>query len=157
MLHCTEEAATTTAVGTKLSTQHNSSHFSPAFLLLTFSSTGMHARPTVSFFAVGNQSLCFTSATSSSKKHYGTWKLPRKRRAALLVWTDRSSSCSSCPLHTNSGCGKGRRILNGAWWPAKAALVRNYLEVYWPCAGGLSVVNAIGTQMRDPINSGPTP
>ena len=31
-----------------------------------------------------------------------------------------------------------------------------YLEVYWPCAGGLSAVNAIGTQMRDPINSGLT-
>ena len=38
----------------------------------------------------------------------------------------------------------------------KAALVRNYLEVYWPCAGGLSAVNAIGTQLRDPINSGLT-
>ena len=35
----------------------------------------------------------------------------------------------------------------------KATLVRNYLEVYWPCAGGLSAVNAIGTQLRDPINS----
>ena len=33
------------------------------------------------------------------------------------------------------------------------ALVRNYLEVYWPCASGLSAVNAIGTQLRDPINS----
>ena len=31
-----------------------------------------------------------------------------------------------------------------------------YLEVYWPHAGGLSAVNAIGTQMRDPINSGLT-
>ena len=38
----------------------------------------------------------------------------------------------------------------------KATLVRNYLEVYWSCAGGLSVVNAIGTQLRDPINSGLT-
>ena len=46
-----------------------------------------------------------------------------------------------------------RRILNGPWGPAKAALVRNYLEVYWPCAGELSAVNAIGTQLRDPINS----
>ena len=38
----------------------------------------------------------------------------------------------------------------------KVTLVRNYLliEVYWPCAGGLSAVNAIGTQLRDPINSG---
>ena len=31
-----------------------------------------------------------------------------------------------------------------------------YLEVYWPCAGGLSAVNAIGTQLRDPIDSGLT-
>ena len=29
----------------------------------------------------------------------------------------------------------------------------NYLEEYWPCAGGLSAVNVIGTQLRDPINS----
>ena len=29
--------------------------------------------------------------------------------------------------------------------PSKAAFVRNYLELYWPCAGGLSAVNAIGT------------
>ena len=35
-----------------------------------------------------------------------------------------------------------------------AALVRNYLEVYRPCAGGLSALKAIGTQLRDPINSG---
>ena len=34
--------------------------------------------------------------------------------------------------------------------------VRNYLEVYWPCVGGLSAVKAIGTQLRDPINSGLT-
>ena len=27
----------------------------------------------------------------------------------------------------------------------------NYLEDYWPCADGLSAVNAIGTQLRDPI------
>ena len=38
--------------------------------------------------------------------------------------------------------------------PAKAALVRNYFEVYWPCARGLSAVNAIGTQLPDRINSG---
>ena len=63
---------------------------------------------------------------------------------------------SACPFHTNSGCGKERRILIGPWWSAKAAPVRNYLEVYWPCAGGLSAANAIGTQLRDPINSGLT-
>ena len=28
--------------------------------------------------------------------------------------------------------------------------------VYWSCAGGLSAVNAIGTQLRDLINSGLT-
>ena len=38
--------------------------------------------------------------------------------------------------------------------PAKVALAWNYREVYWPCAGGLSAVNAIGKQSRDPINSG---
>ena len=32
----------------------------------------------------------------------------------------------------------------------------NYLEDYWPCAGGLSAVNAIGTQLRDPLNSSST-
>ena len=64
---------------------------------------------------------------------------------------------STCPLHTNSGCGKERRMLIGPWRPAKAALVRNCLEVYWPCAGGLSAVNAIGTQLRDdPKNTGLT-
>ena len=36
------------------------------------------------------------------------------------------------------------------------ALVRNYLEVYWTCAGGLSAMNAIGTPLRDPIISGLT-
>ena len=32
----------------------------------------------------------------------------------------------------------------------------NYLEIYWPCVGRLSAVNAIGTQLRDPINLGLT-
>ena len=59
---------------------------------------------------------------------------------------------STCPLHTNSGCGKERRIIIGTSSPAKAALVRNYLEMYWPRAGGLSAVNAIGTQLRDPMS-----
>ena len=30
----------------------------------------------------------------------------------------------------------------------------NYFEDYWSWVSGLSAVNAIGTQMRDPINSG---
>ena len=50
-----------------------------------------------------------------------------------------------------SGCGKERRILIGPLWIAKAAPVWNYLEVYWPYAGGLSAVNTIGTQLRDLI------
>ena len=28
---------------------------------------------------------------------------------------------STCPLHTNSGCGKERWILIGPWWPAMAS------------------------------------
>ena len=32
-----------------------------------------------------------------------------------------------------------------------------YFEDYWPCAGGISAVNAIGTKLRDTINSGLTP
>ena len=30
----------------------------------------------------------------------------------------------------------------------------DYLEVYWLCAGGLSPVDAIGTQLGDPTNPG---
>ena len=65
-----------------------------------------------------------------------------------------SAGISRCPLHTNSGCGKERRILIDPWWPAKATPIWKYFEVYWPCAGGLLAVNVIGTQLRDPINSG---
>ena len=32
----------------------------------------------------------------------------------------------------------------------------DYLKDYWPSAGGLSAVNAIGTQLCDPINLGLT-
>ena len=35
--------------------------------------------------------------------------------------------------------------------PSKAAPVWDYLEVYRPCAGGLSAVNAIATQLCNPI------
>ena len=31
----------------------------------------------------------------------------------------------------------------------------NYLEAYWPCAGGLSAVNAIGTQLPDKLGTDP--
>ena len=38
--------------------------------------------------------------------------------------------------------------------PEKAAPVTR--TIYWPCAGGLSALNAIGTHLHDPINSRPT-
>ena len=41
--------------------------------------------------------------------------------------------------------------------PEKAARYWENLEDYWPCAGGLSAVNVIGTQLRGLINSGSTP
>ena len=63
---------------------------------------------------------------------------------------------STCPLQTNSGCGKERRILIAPWWCKGNPRYWNYVEVYWPYAGGLSAVNAVGTQLRDPINSGLT-
>ena len=42
--------------------------------------------------------------------------------------------------------------------PEKAAPVTGTtFEDYWPCAGGLSAVNAIGTQLRDLMNLGTDP
>ena len=56
--------------------------------------------------------------------------------------------------------GRGKREAHTINWSMvarkMAALVWNKLEVYSPCAGGLSAVNAIGTQLRDPINWGLT-
>ena len=56
--------------------------------------------------------------------------------------------------------GSGKREAHKSWSmviPEKAAPVySNYLEDYWPCASGLSAVNAIGTQLQDLINSGLT-
>ena len=51
---------------------------------------------------------------------------------------------STCSLHTTSGCGKVTCQGSIRYW--------NYLEDYWPCASGLSAVNAIGR--RGPMNSG---
>ena len=64
-------------------------------------------------------------------------------------------------LHTNNstvivGAGKERRTLVGPWGCKGSTRYWNYVEDYWLCAGGLSAVNAIGTQLRDPINSGLT-
>ena len=95
--------------------------------------------------------ICMVITYSKSKDQPG--KVADPARGQLSKENEYFPLPSTCPLHTNSGCGKERRILIGPWRPVKAALVRNYLEVYWPCAGGLSAVNAIGTQLRDPINS----
>ena len=65
----------------------------------------------------------------------------------------------TCPLHITSGCGK--RDAHSIWSmvTCKGSITRywNYLEDYSPCAGGFSAVDAIGTQLRDPINSGSDP
>ena len=60
----------------------------------------------------------------------------------------------TCPLHTTSGCGKRKAHINWSMVkPEKAApITRSTLEDYWPCAGGLSAVNTIGTQLRDLIS-----
>ena len=50
--------------------------------------------------------------------------------------------------------GKERRTLFGPWLPAKSTRYWKYLGDYWPRAGGLSAVNGIGKQLRDPINLG---
>ena len=62
---------------------------------------------------------------------------------------------STCPLHTtiNSGCGKREAHINWSMVTCKGSTrYSNYLEDYWPGAGGLSAVNAIGTQLRESIN-----
>ena len=51
------------------------------------------------------------------------------------------------------GGGKERQTLIGSWRYKGITGYWNYLEDYWPCAGGLSALNAIGTRLRDPINS----
>ena len=93
----------------------------------------------------------YQARTGTGKKTFFLFRWSRAGLATLPGW---SILCymrwpyihiSTCPLHTNSGRGKKRRILTGPWWPPKAAPVRNYLKVYWPCAGGLSAVNVIGT------------
>ena len=48
------------------------------------------------------------------------------------------------------GVGKEWRTLFGPWRCKKSTRCWNYVEHYWPCVGGLSTVNAIGTQSRDP-------
>ena len=55
----------------------------------------------------------------------------------------------------NGGCGKREAHIDWSMVTCKGSTrYWNYLEEYWPCACGLSAVNAIGTPLRDPINSG---
>ena len=65
---------------------------------------------------------------------------------------------SACPLHTNnSECGKREANIIWSIVTCKGSTrYWNYLEDYWPSAGGVLAVISIGTQLRDPINSGPT-
>ena len=54
-------------------------------------------------------------------------------RGSILsrVWSyspNNTPVLSICPLHTDSGCRKERRVLIGPWWPVKAAPVWNYLD-----------------------------
>ena len=61
----------------------------------------------------------------------------------------------TCPLNINSGCEKReahKKLVHCDTWKG-ITIYSNYLD-YWLCAGGLSAVNANGTQWRDPINSG---
>ena len=64
---------------------------------------------------------------------------------------------SACPVQTNSGRGKKEAHINWSMVTCQGSTrYWDYLDDYWPCTGGLSAVNAIGTQLRDPINSGLT-
>ena len=54
------------------------------------------------------------------------------------------------------GVGKRQAHINWAMVTCQGSTRLKHLEVYSPCAGGPSAVNAIGTQLRDPINSGLT-
>ena len=55
-------------------------------------------------------------------------------------------------------CGKREAHINWSMVTRRGSTrYWNYLEDFWPCAGGLSAINAIATQMHDPINSGLNP
>ena len=55
------------------------------------------------------------------------------------------------------GVGNEMRTKIAPWRYLKnSTRYSNDVEDYWPCTSGLSAVNAIGTQLRDPTNSGLT-
>ena len=49
---------------------------------------------------------------------------------------------------------KNKMVHSDTWKDSTRYL--NYLEDCWPCAGGLSTVNNIGTQLHETMNSGLT-
>ena len=61
------------------------------------------------------------------------------------------SVLSPCPLHTDSGRRKREAHINWSMMTCKGSTCYwKYFGDYWLCAGGLSAVNAIGTQLHDP-------
>ena len=60
------------------------------------------------------------------------------------------------PTFSNSGCEKRGVHMNWSMVMQRQHPLLNYVHDHWPCASGLSAVNAIGAQLRDAINSGMT-
>ena len=52
------------------------------------------------------------------------------------------------------GCGEIGALIS---WPVGLLCYTSYLEDHWPWAGGISAMNAIGTQMHDQIRLGTDP
>ena len=65
---------------------------------------------------------------------------------------------STCPLHTNSGCGKREAHINWTMVTCKIAapFTGTTLRTTGPVPADPWAGSAIGTQLRDPINSGLT-
>ena len=67
-----------------------------------------------------------------------------------------SSVLSTCLLHTNSGCGKrGSYQLVHGYLPRQHSFGTTF-RFNGPVPADSLAVNAVGTQLRDPINSGLT-
>ena len=81
--------------------------------------------------------------------------MPRNCRES--VFTRVVDRPSLLPNMTTAPITKGQVVDWPMGLPESAAFVtRANPGDYWPCAGGLSAVNDIGTQIRDVINSGLT-
>ena len=66
-----------------------------------------------------------------------------------VLCAKKTTTTFNMPTSYQQSVGVGKRGAHIIWsmvTSAKAALVRNYIVVYWPCAGGFSAVNAMGTQ-----------